>query len=38
MLMLPYLVVASIGFWWWRNRNKETQQVVELTDADFQQP
>lgn len=38
MLMLPYLLVASIGFWWWRNRKKEIQQVSELTDSDFQQP
>ncbi|MCC6282205.1 MAG: hypothetical protein IT262_16500 [Saprospiraceae bacterium] len=38
MLMLPYLLVASIGFWWWRNRKKEIQQVSDLTDSDFQQP
>ena len=37
MLMLPYLLVASIGFWWWRNRKKESVQVTELTDTDFQQ-
>lgn len=38
MLMLPYLLVGSIGYWWWRNRKSETVQVTELTDADFQQP
>ncbi|MBK8426036.1 MAG: hypothetical protein IPL27_08760 [Lewinellaceae bacterium] len=37
MLMLPYLLVASIGYWWWRNRKKESMQVAELTDTDFQQ-
>ena len=37
-LMLPYLLVGSIGYWWWRNRKSETVQVTELTDADFQQP
>lgn len=36
MLMLPYLVVGSIGYWWWRNRKSESQQVVELTDEDLQ--
>jgi hypothetical protein len=34
MLFLPYLIVASIGYWWWRNRKSE-QQVGELTEADF---
>lgn len=38
MLMMPYILVASIGYWWWRNRKSETQQVSDLTDADFQQP
>lgn len=37
MLMLPYLLVGSIGYWWWRNRKKESVQVTELTDTDFQQ-
>lgn len=38
MLMLPYLLVGSMGYWWWRNRKSETVQVTELTDADFKQP
>jgi len=38
MLMLPYILVGSIGYWWWRNRKSETVQVTELTDADFKQP
>jgi hypothetical protein len=21
MLIAPYLIVGSIGYWWWRNRN-----------------
>jgi hypothetical protein len=27
MLCVPYILVAGIGFWWYRNRNKE--QVVD---------
>jgi len=23
MLSMPYLLVASIGLWWWKNRKKE---------------
>ncbi|MEQ1744523.1 MAG: hypothetical protein ABMA02_03795 [Saprospiraceae bacterium] len=26
MLAMPYILVASIGYWWWRNRKKEAQQ------------
>jgi len=26
MLAMPYLLVASIGFWWWRNRKKAHRQ------------
>ena len=37
MLLLPYLLVGSIGVWWWRNRRNENQQVAELTDKDFVQ-
>lgn len=35
MFLLPYLLVGSIGYWWWRNRKSETQQVAELTDEDL---
>ncbi len=38
MFLLPYLLVGSFGYWWWRNRKLEAQQVSELTDVDFQQP
>jgi hypothetical protein len=27
MLSLPYLLVFGIGYWWWRNRNKERQEI-----------
>lgn len=37
MLLLPYLLVGSIGVWWWRNRRNENQQVTELSDKDFVQ-
>ncbi|HMX40666.1 MAG TPA: hypothetical protein PK971_12130 [Saprospiraceae bacterium] len=29
MLAVPYLLVASIGYWWWRNRRQEP--VVRTT-------
>ena len=35
MLLLPYLLVGSIGVWWWRNRRSDAQQVVELTDGEL---
>lgn len=38
MFLLPYLLVGSLGYWWWRNRKLEAQQVSDLTDVDFQQP
>ncbi len=31
MLVMPYLLVASIGFWWWKNRK---QQADEMEGAD----
>lgn len=27
MLFLPYLLVASIGFWWWRNRKNQAEDM-----------
>lgn len=29
MLILPYLLVASIGVWWWRNRKQQADEMVE---------
>lgn len=36
MFLLPYLLVGSIGYWWWRNRKTENQQAAELSDDNFQ--
>ncbi|MFN0015603.1 MAG: hypothetical protein ACKVU2_13735 [Saprospiraceae bacterium] len=27
MLAMPYILVASIGYWWWRNRKKDASQT-----------
>ncbi|MBL7803173.1 MAG: hypothetical protein JNL02_05520 [Saprospiraceae bacterium] len=35
MLVVPYLLVGSIGYWWWRNRKKEEQQATEVTEEDL---
>ena len=37
MLSLPYLLVGSIGLWWFRNRQKNREQAAELTEDDFEQ-
>lgn len=29
MLSLPYIMVAGLGFWWYRNRKTEEDQQVE---------
>lgn len=29
MLAMPYLLVGGIGYLWWRNRRKETAEVME---------
>lgn len=34
MLFVPYLLVASIGYWWWRNRRKEAVVRVTFTDEE----
>lgn len=36
MLSIPYLLVGSIGYWWWRNRQKEREQVAEMSEEDFE--
>lgn len=38
IFLMPYILVGSMGLWWWYNRKSETQQVSDLTDSDFQQP
>ena len=35
MLSMPYLIVACIGYFWWRNRSKEQEQVSEFSEEDF---
>jgi hypothetical protein len=35
MLAMPYLIVGSIGYWWWRNRRKESEQVADFSEEDF---
>lgn len=30
MLATPYLLVGLIGFVWWRNRRKETEEELEV--------
>ena len=27
MLVMPYLLVSIIGFWWWRNRKKQAEDM-----------
>jgi len=29
MLVMPYLLVAAIGYWWWRNRRKASAVEAE---------
>lgn len=35
MLSIPYLLVGCIGYWWWRNRKQEKEQVADMTEEDF---
>lgn len=32
MLFVPYLLVGSIAYWWWRNKRKEPVMRVSFTD------
>lgn len=36
MLSIPYLLVGSIGYWWWRNRRQEKEQVTDMSEEDFE--
>jgi hypothetical protein len=29
MLVMPYILVGSIGYWWWRNRKKQASELAE---------
>lgn len=35
MLSVPYLLVGAIGYWWWRNRRQDREQVADMTEDDF---
>jgi len=35
MLAMPYLIVAGIGYFWWRNRRKDQEQVSDFSEEDF---
>lgn len=35
MLSVPYLLVGAIGYWWWRNRRQDREQVADMTEEDF---
>ncbi|HAD15022.1 MAG TPA: hypothetical protein DCF33_21570 [Saprospirales bacterium] len=35
MLSIPYLLVGCIGYWWWRNRRMEKEQVTDMSEEDF---
>ena len=35
MLFIPYLLVGCIGYWWWKNRHQDREQVAEMSEEDF---
>lgn len=35
MLSVPYLLVGAIGYWWYRNRQQDREQVSDMTEEDF---
>ena len=35
MLAMPYIVVASLGYWWWRNKRKESLVRVTFTEEEM---
>ncbi|MBK8195701.1 MAG: hypothetical protein IPK76_21790 [Lewinellaceae bacterium] len=37
MLSMPYLIVAGVGFWWWRNRKSEKTESDGFSEEDFAQ-
>ena len=34
MLSLPYLLVASLGYLWWKNRNQFSDKIIEEPFSD----
>lgn len=36
MLAMPYILVASIGYWWWRNRKKAIHRDTASSFAEFE--
>ncbi|MBL7797959.1 MAG: hypothetical protein JNJ90_15815 [Saprospiraceae bacterium] len=36
MLAMPYLLVVSIGYWWWRNRKKAIHHDTASGLAEFE--
>jgi len=35
MLVMPYILVGSIGYWWWRNRkNQASEMGTDLLEND----
>jgi hypothetical protein len=32
MLSIPYLLVAAMGYWWWRNRKGNELQATEMSE------
>ena len=37
MLLAPYLLVGSIGYWWWRNRKTEAEMGPKYTEEELRQ-
>ena len=35
MLLAPYLLVGSIGYWWWRNRKTEAEMGPKYTEEEL---
>lgn len=35
MLAMPYMLVAAIGYWWWRNRKSTEGRALGAGEDDF---
>ncbi|MBK6931144.1 MAG: hypothetical protein IPH12_09805 [Saprospirales bacterium] len=35
MLAMPYMLVAAIGFWWWRNRKPGDKRMLDTGAEDL---
>jgi hypothetical protein len=38
MLVAPYLIVAGVAYWWWRNRKADAEDATTITPADLLRP